>query len=91
MSQKVVRIDETRTDETRAVKTTLIDAGFLDVDAYRVNSAVICIRVVDPQFAGLTREQRLLSIEPHLEQLPKSTQVKILTITAITPDEPGIP
>jgi len=43
-----------RTEETYAVEALLMEAGFEKVDAYRYNSAVIRLRVVDPRFEGMS-------------------------------------
>jgi len=67
-----------RTEETYAVEALLMEAGFEKVDAYRYNSAVIRLRVVDPRFEGMSVEDSDAMVEPHLERLPERTQANIV-------------
>ena len=76
-----------QTDETRSVQAALHEAGFERADAYRYNSASILVRVIDPQFEGLSVEKRHDLIEPALEQLPERTQGDILMLYAFAPSE----
>ncbi|MBX9678960.1 MAG: hypothetical protein K2X38_09350 [Gemmataceae bacterium] len=76
-----------KTDETRLVESTVRKGGFLQVDAYRYNSAVIRVRVIDERFHGLSVEQRDAMVEPFLAQLPESTQGDIVTLMTFAPDE----
>jgi stress-induced morphogen len=77
-----------RTDETRHVEDLLRQAGFQQVDAYRYNSASIRLRIVDPQFEGLSREERDTIVEPHIAQLlPEDTQADITTLFTFAPSE----
>lgn len=76
-----------RTDETMAVETTLRQAGFERVDAYRYNSASIRVRVIDSRFRGLSREQRDAMIEPHLDRLAERTQADVTTLLSFAPEE----
>ncbi len=75
------------TDETRQVEDVLRKAGFATVDAYRYNSASIRVRVIDPRFEGLSHEQRDAMVEPHLDQLPESTQADIMNLFTFAPSE----
>lgn len=75
-----------RTDETRQIET-LLREQFPDADAYRYNSAVIRVRVVDKGFEGRSVEERDALVEPLLRQLPESTQRDILNLMTFTPDE----
>ncbi|HEX7448385.1 MAG TPA: hypothetical protein VF306_12610 [Pirellulales bacterium] len=76
-----------RTDETRRVEDTLRNAGFEMVDAYRYNSASIRVRVIDSRFEHLSPEKRDAMIEPHLDQLPESTQADIISLFSFAPSE----
>lgn len=76
-----------RTAETREVERVLKEAGFKQVDAYRYNSASIRVRVIDRRFDGLARDERDSLVEPHLEQLPESTQADIVTLFTFAPSE----
>lgn len=77
-----------RTDETRRIEDLLRKAGFKQVDAYRYNSASIRLRIIDPQFEGLSREERDAIVEPHIEQsLPESTLGDITTLFTFAPSE----
>lgn len=79
--------EKKRTDETIEVEKVLKAAGFRQVDAYRYNPASIRVRVVDPQFAGRSSEERDALVEPHLERLPERTQADIVSLYTFTPDE----
>jgi len=75
-----------RTDETRMVEERL--KPFLgQVDAYRYNSASIRVRVIDPRFEGMKREQRDALVETELDKLPPDTQRDIVTLFAFAPSE----
>lgn len=76
-----------RTSETRHVEDVLRQAGFEKVDAYRYNSASIRVRVIDSRFEGCSPEQRDTLIEPHLENLPESTQADIISLFAFAPSD----
>lgn len=73
-----------RTAETRSIEAFL-GQHFVTVNAYRFNSAVIRLRVIDPRFEGLSRERRDALVEPYLEQLPPETQRDILTLITFAP------
>lgn len=76
-----------RTAETRGVEDLLRAAGFERADAYRYNSAVIRLRVVDPRFEGMKMERRHDLIDPHLARLPEQTEADIMTVHALAPSE----
>lgn len=78
---------EMRTDETRSVEAIIREAGFEQVDAYRYNAASIRVRVIDPQFEGLSPEDRDAMVEPLLEQLPERTQADIMSLFTFAPSE----
>ncbi len=78
--------EEKRTAETRMVEDHL-NQHFRQANSYRYNSATIRVRVVDPCFEGLSREQRDAMVEPYLDQLPPETQRDITTLLTFAPSE----
>jgi stress-induced morphogen len=77
-----------RTEETRKIED-LLRGEFESADAYRYNSASIRVRVVDPRFKGLSREQRDDLVEPALERLDENAQADIMNLVLLYPDEPN--
>ena len=75
-----------RTSETRQVED-LLRKHFQQADSYRYNSASIRVRVVDPRFEGMSREQRDSMIEQHLDTLPTEIQRDIVTLFVFAPSE----
>lgn len=75
-----------RTSETRQVED-LLSRHFQHADSYRYNSASIRVRVIDPRFEGMSREQRDSMIEKHLDTLPPEIQRDIVTLFAFAPSE----
>jgi stress-induced morphogen len=75
-----------RTDETRIVEE-LLRQHFKQADSYRYNSASIRVRVIDPQFEGLSREKRDTMVEQYLANLPSETQRDIVTLFTFAPSE----
>lgn len=75
-----------RTDESRGVEDVLRE-HFQSADAYRYNSASLRIRIVDPSFDGLSREQRDDQVEPILAQLDESIQADIMNLVLLYPGE----
>jgi hypothetical protein len=69
-----------RTDETRLVESVLRHAGFPVVEAYRLDSASIWVRVVDERFYGLTHPERADLLEPALASLPTETLRDIICL-----------
>ena len=80
------RWERMRTDETRALEE-LLRKQFFQADAYRYNSASIRVRIVDPQFEGLSDEQRDDRVEPLLRQLDEATQADIMNLLILAPNE----
>lgn len=80
-----------RTDESRMVENTLSKAGFHRVDAYRYNTASLRIRIVDPRFEGIDREQRDAIVESYIEDLPPETQADIVNLVLLSPSELNAP
>jgi stress-induced morphogen len=75
-----------RTDESRRIED-LLRQHFQSADAYRYNSASLRVRVVDPSFKGLSREQRDDCVEPILSKLDESTQADIMNLVLLYPEE----
>src|SRR5205085_6237800 len=75
-----------RTAETRTVED-LLRQHFKQADAYRYNSASIRVRVIDPRFERMSREQRDAMVEQFLDQLPPETQRDIVTLFTFAPSE----
>ena len=75
-----------RTSETRSVEE-LLRQHFKQADCYRYNSASIRVRVIDPRFEGMSREQRDAMVEPYLATLPPETQRDIVTLFTFAPSE----
>jgi hypothetical protein len=87
MSQTTVpRWQALRTNESRAVEE-LLGKEFAKVDAYRYNSASIRVRVIDPKFAGKSREQRDAMVEPFLDCLPEDIQADIMSLLTFAEGE----
>ena len=79
-----------RTDETRMVEEFLRAGGsFAQVDSYRYNSASVRIRVIDPRFEGLSRDERDGMVEKYIHQLPPETQQDIVTLFTFAPSDLG--
>jgi stress-induced morphogen len=75
-----------RTTETRMVED-ILKQHFERADSYRYNSAAIRVRVVDPSFEGVPREQRDAAVEQYLDTLPPETQRDIITLLTFAPSE----
>lgn len=75
-----------RTPETRMVED-LLRTHFQEADAYRYNSASIRVRVIDPRFEGMSRENRDVMVELYLDTLPPETQSDIVTLFTFAPSE----
>jgi stress-induced morphogen len=75
-----------RTSETRQVED-LLGRHFKQADSYRYNSASIRVRVIDPRFEGMSREQRDAMVEQYLDKLPPETQRDIVTLFTFAPSE----
>lgn len=80
------RWEANRTAETRMVEDRLRPL-FHKVDAYRYNSASIRVRVIDPRFEKMKREQRDAMVEAELDKLPPDTQRDIVTLFTFAPSE----
>ena len=80
------RWEAKRTDETRSVEN-LLRKHFEQADSYRYNSASIRVKVIDPRFERMPREQRDTMVEQYLDQLPPETQRDIVTLFTFAPSE----
>ena len=78
--------EQKRTPETRSIEE-LLGRHFKQVDAYRYNSASIRVRVIDPKFEGMSREQRDALVEQQVDKLPPDTQSDIVTLMTFAPSE----
>jgi len=76
-----------QTAETDHIEAVLKKAGFEEPKAYRYNSAVIRLRVIDPKFEGMPVERRDSMVEDVLTQLPERTQSDIITLLTFAPSE----
>ena len=65
----------------------LLGPHFQRVDAYRVNSASIRVRVVDEKFDGLSERARDRSVEKYFKQLRKEISNDIMVLLTMTPAE----
>ncbi|MCC6126536.1 MAG: hypothetical protein IT426_16370 [Pirellulales bacterium] len=77
-----------RTSETRHAEE-IMRRHFESADAYRYNSASVRVRIIDPRFKGLSREERDDLVEPILELLPEDTQSDIMNLVLLYPGEEG--
>jgi hypothetical protein len=75
-----------RTGETRSVEDAL-RKSFKQVDSYRYNSASIRVRVIDPVFAGMSRDERERRVEEEIAKLAEDTQRDIVTVFCFTQEE----
>ncbi len=75
-----------RTEESRKIEEVL-RRHFQDADAYRYNSASLRVRIIDPKFKGLSREERDDLVEPVLAQLDEGSQADIMNLVLLCPDE----
>ncbi|WP_435018868.1 hypothetical protein TA3x_000855 [Tundrisphaera sp. TA3] len=75
-----------RTEETRQVEG-LLRQHFDQVDSYRYNAASIRVRVIDPRFEGVPRDERDLQVEAQIAHLPETIQRDIVTIFCFAPSE----
>ena len=58
-----------------------------EFEGYRQNSVSIRIRIVDPDFAGVSRTDRHNAVWRVLDELPEEIQSHLSTILLLTPDE----
>ncbi len=57
------------------------------IETYRQNSVSIRVRIIDPDFAGISRADRHELIWSFLEALPEDVQSQVSLLLPLTPDE----
>jgi stress-induced morphogen len=57
------------------------------IDLYRQNPASVRIRIIDPNFAGMSRVDRHARVWKYLDQLPEEDEGDISMLVLLTPDE----
>ena len=57
------------------------------IDLYRQNSVSVRIRIVDPDFSGLTKADRSKATWKYLNSLPDEIQADLSALILLTPDE----
>ena len=57
------------------------------IDLYRQNPASVRIRIIDPDFAGMSRLDRHGRVWKYLEPLPEDQEGDISMLVLLTPDE----
>jgi stress-induced morphogen len=57
------------------------------IDLYRQNPASVRIRIIDPDFAGMSRVDRHARVWKYLDQLPEEDEGDIRMLVLLTPDE----
>ena len=79
-----------RTSETQQV-IDLLKRAFpnAEIDAYRQNSAVIRVRMIDDYFQGKSRVEREEKVLPVLRRLPDEILGDITLLLLLTPAETG--
>ena len=58
-----------------------------EIEAYRQNSVSIRVRIVDPDFSGISRADRHEIIWHFLEKLPEDVQSQVSLLLPLTPEE----
>jgi stress-induced morphogen len=58
-----------------------------EVEAYRQNSVSVRIRIIDPDFEGMSRAAREDLLWPLLEQLPEEVMADVSLLLLLTPKE----
>ncbi len=57
------------------------------VEVYRQNSVSIRVRIVDPDFAGISKADRHDAVWAFLQDLPEEQQAEISVLLLLVPDE----
>ena|SRR5207249_1112699 len=57
------------------------------VEAYRRSSVSIHVRIVDPDFSGVSRAERHEIVWRFLEELPEEVQSQVSLLLLLTPEE----
>jgi stress-induced morphogen len=58
-----------------------------EIEAYRRNSVSIRVRIVDPDFSGISRAERHEIVWRFLEKLPEEVQSQVSLLLLLTPEE----
>jgi stress-induced morphogen len=57
------------------------------IDVFKRNSATIWVRIIDPDFKGMTRYARERVVWPIVESWPEELQEQLVILLLITPEE----
>src|SRR5947209_727272 len=57
------------------------------IETYRQNSVSVRVRIVDPDFAGVSRADRHEIVWSFLEKLPEEVQSQVSLLLLLTPEE----
>ncbi|NLY00973.1 MAG: hypothetical protein GXY83_33200 [Rhodopirellula sp.] len=60
------------------------------ITVYRQNSVSVRVRIVDPEFAEVSKADRHDAVWRHFENLPEEVQSQISLLLLLSPDETGI-
>ena len=71
----------------RALQTYQQDHPSAEIDLYRQNSVSVRIRVIDPDFAGMSRVRRNEIVWKYLDPVSDDDQGDISMLVLLTPDE----
>jgi stress-induced morphogen len=58
-----------------------------EIEVYRRNSVSIRVRIVDPEFLGISRSERHEIVWRFLEKLPEEVQSQVSLLLLLTPEE----
>src|SRR4051794_9391736 len=61
-----------------------------EIEGYRQNSVSLRLRIIDPDFAGMSKTDRHDELWRVLDELPEETQSQISTILLLSPDERAV-
>ena len=70
-----------------ALRTYEVDHSGSDIDIYRQNSVSVRIRIIDPDFAGLSKVERSKRVWKYLDSLSDDVQSDLSTLILLTPEE----
>jgi len=70
-----------------ALEPYMADHPQAEIALYRQNSVSIRVRIIDPDFRGLTKQRRHTRAWRYLGKLPEETQSDISLLLLLTPDE----
>jgi stress-induced morphogen len=58
-----------------------------EIEAYRQSPVSIRVRIIDPDFSGISRAERHEIIWHYLEKLPEDVQSQVSLLLPLTPEE----